>query len=246
MLLVIMAVVVALVMSLASRSLSDTVLSRQDVESNNAFQLSESGVESALNQLRQGTVPVGVTAQTSGLFSSQYTVSPLSSFSLFVREGEQAHLNTAGLTGALTVMWTKKSDTSENKPCVSEGNGQAPAAIGIAAYQSAANTVSYSYYNAYGCNLAGNGFSSSSPGSGDYLSLVSYTPPAGTDFVRIIPLYSNATISVSGSGLSTQLYLIQSSTTGGDAQSDIQVHRTLDAPGSVFDYALFSGGSIVK
>ncbi len=244
MLLVIMAVVVALVLSLASRSLSNTVLSRQDVESNSAFQLSESGVESALNQLRQGTVPSGATTQTSGVFTSQYTVQTLAAYSLFVREGEQAHLDTSGLSGALTIMWTKKSDASENVACVSEGNGKAPAALSIAAYQGAAGTVHYAYYNPYGCTLSGNGFAAASAGTGGYLSSVSYTPPAGTTFVRLMPLYSNSTVSVAGSGLSTQLYLIQSSTSGGSAQSDIQVQRTLDAPGSIFDYALFSGGTI--
>jgi len=51
-LLVVMGIVVALVMSVASRSLSDTVLSRQERESSAAFAVAETGVERALNILR--------------------------------------------------------------------------------------------------------------------------------------------------------------------------------------------------
>jgi hypothetical protein len=46
--------------------------------------------------------------------------------------------------------------------------------------------------------------------------------------------------------MSTQLYLIQARAAGGDAQKEIEVRRGLDAPGAVFDFALFSGTTIVK
>jgi len=68
-LLVVMSLVIAIAMSLASRSLSDTVLSRQESESSKAFRLAETGVEQALNALRTSGVPNGAITQTEGIYS---------------------------------------------------------------------------------------------------------------------------------------------------------------------------------
>ncbi len=248
-LLLIMGVVVALVMSVASRSLSDTVLSRQEKESSAAFALAESGVENALNAIRQGSVPSGITTlnDSTGLVSGQYGVSPESTYTLYLREGETATLDLAGFVGPnLTILWTKKSDQSENLTCVGEGSGSAPAAIEITAISSSDNTATRSYYNPSGCVLPGNGFDTSSSGGTDYLSSITYPVIANTTSVRLKPLYAGTTISVSGAGLQTQLYLIKASAVGGDAQKEIEVRRGLEAPPSILDYALFSGGTIVK
>lgn len=249
-LLVIMGVVVALVISVASRSLSDTVLSRQERESSAAFSLAETGVENALSSLRQGSVPNGVASlvDSTGLVSGGYEVSPTTSYSLYVKEGETASLDLNGFVGAsVDVYWTKKSDSSENLSCTSEGSGRAPAALEVSAIQKGSGTAERSYYNAFGCNLPDNGFLASVSGGADYLSKVASLPiPANTSELRIRPVYTGATISVAGAGLLTQLYLIQSSATGGDAQKEIEVKRGLDAPPTVFDFAVFSAGSLVK
>jgi hypothetical protein len=248
-LLVIMGVVVALVMSVASRSLSDTVLSRQERESSAAFSVAEAGIETALNELRQGTVPSGTASLSDslGFATGQYAVSPTTSYDLYVREGETAHLDLTGFAGpSVTISWTRKTDASENVACTSEGSGLAPAAIEVNALQEASNTTRRSYYNPATCSLSSNGFASSTAGSSIYRSTLTYSVPANTTALRIKPIYSGATIVVSAPGLTTQLYLIQSTATGGDAQKEIEVRRGLDAPPSIFDYAVFSGGTIVK
>lgn len=76
--------------------------------------------------------------------------------------------------------------------------------------------------------------------------IASYSVPVGTTVLRIKPIYAGATVSVSGDGLNDQLYLIQSSATGGDAKKAIEVKRGLDAPPSIFDFAVFTAGTIVK
>lgn len=248
-LLLIMGVVVALVMSVASRSLADTVLSRQERESSAAFAVAETGVEKALNELRQGSVPSGVITlnDTSGLVSGKYAVSATSTYGLYLREGETANLDLTGFVGPnLSILWTKKSDRSENLSCVSEGSGSAPAALEVTAISSLDNTAKRSYYNPAGCSLPGNGFSTSVSGGTEYLSSITYSVPANTTSLRLKPIYAGATIGVNGVGLQTQLYLIQASAEGGDAQKEIEVRRGLDAPPSILDYALFSGGTIVK
>ena len=62
--------------------------------------------------------------------------------------------------------------------------------------------------------------------------------------MRIKPLYAGATISVTGT--EGQMYLIQSEATGGDAQKEIEVKRGLNAPPSIFDFAIFAAQTIVK
>lgn len=248
-LLVIMGVVVAMVMSIASRSLSDTVLSRQERESSAAFSVAEAGVESALKELRQGNAPSGLSSITdsTGEVSGQFLVTPVSDFALYVKEGESAQLDLAGFAGSqLVIKWTKKSDKSENLMCSGEGSGGAPAALEVAAVSASLNTTRWGYYNGATCDLPSNGFASSSDGGAEYRSEITYVIPSNTSALRLKPIYAGATLVVSAPGLDTQLYLIQSSAQGGDAQKEIEVKRGLDAAASVFDYAVFSGGTIVK
>lgn len=246
-LLVIMGVVVALVMSVASRSLSDTILSRQERESSAAFSVAETGIEKAMSEIKnQGAQTVGGTlAGLSNFVSGEYSVDSLNSYGLFVKEGETAHLDLSVYVPSLEISWTKKSDVVENIESCTEGSQNSSAALEISAYSG--SSVSRSYYNPANCSPGPNGFLSSQDGGDDYRSmLASYSVPAGTSFIRIKPIYAGATISVSGPGLSEQLYLIQSSASGGDAKKSIEVRRGLDSPASIFDFAVFTAGTIVK
>lgn len=243
-LLVLMGVVVALVMSVASRSLSDTVLSRQERESSAAFTVAETGIESAMNALRDPNLETvgGPLADLSGLVTGNYKAN-LSTYALFVKEGETAHLNTSG-SGSLSIYWTKKGDSSEDIASCVGGSGMAPAALEISAIK--ATGVVRSYYNTSNCDPEANGFNATSAvgGGANYRSMITYAIPAGSTAVRIKPLYAGATIAVTG--LSNQMYLIQSEASGGDAQKEIEVRRGLNAPPSIFDFAVFTNGTVVK
>lgn len=244
-LLVIMGLVVGIALSLASRSLSDTVLSRQESESSKAFRLAETGIEQALNALRNNEVLSGVTLSGGSAFTGSVNVAGQTTYDLYVKEGEQAHLDVESFSGPLSISWTKHADSRENPGSCNEGSGNSPAAIEVLRLNTV-NTASFAYYNSVGCGL-GNGFEDSNVGGNDpYLSQVTINVPAGSKYVRIRPIYSDATIEVSGTNLGTQLYLIQSKAEGGDAKKEIEVKRGLSAASSVFDYALFSGGSIEK
>lgn len=244
-LLVIMGLVVGIALSLASRSLSDTVLSRQESESSKAFRLAETGIEQALNALRNNEILSNAALSGGDAYSGSVNVAGQTTYDLYVKEGEQAHLDVTSFSGALNISWTKYGDTRENPGTCNEGSGNAPAAIEVLTI-STTNTASFAYYNPAGCGL-GNSFEDSNPGGNDpYASEISVMIPAGSKYVRIRPIYADATIEVSGTNLSTQLYLIQSKASGGDARKEIEVKRGLSAPASVFDYALFSGSTIVK
>lgn len=243
-LLVIMGLVVGIALSLASRSLGDTVLSRQESESAKAFRLAESGVEQALNSLRQGSVPEAIPLSGDGVFTGNAAVAAQTGYGLTVKEGEQAHLDVVGYSGALTIYWTKKDVAREDISGCAEGSGNAPAAVEVITHLSN-GSATFAYYNAAGCSL-GNSFASADSSSGEYRSEVTIMVNAGSEAIRIRPIYSDATIAVSGTGLATQLYLIQSRATGGEAQKEIEVRRGLDAPPSIFDYAVFSGSALEK
>ncbi len=247
-LLVIMGAVVALVMSVASRSLSDTVLSRQEKESSAAFSVAETGIETAFNELRQGTADPGATPTfTVGNITGKYGVFPTSTFGLYLKEGETAHLNLTGYTaGSIDIYWTKRNDPSEALSGCVEGSGTAAAGLEINAIQESLDRNVLRYANPASCIGLADGFVDSQDGGATYRSRLTYTVPASTTVLRLKPLFAGATIQVSGTNLATQLYKVQSSGVGGDAQKEIEVKRGLDAPASIFDYAVFSGGTIVK
>lgn len=243
-LLVIMGVVVALVLSIASRSLSDTVLSRQEKESSVAFSLAETGVENALSLLN-GNPDLNTEASITNL---QYKIAQSTTYDMYVKELDTAHLNMTGFNTAnpLTISWTKKNDASEDLSCTTEGSGGSAAAIEVSAINTTSNYVMRSYYRPSNCSTFSNGFSSSSDGGANFRSTVTYNVPASTNILRIKPIYAGATISVSGNGLTNQQYVINSKATGGDAQKEIEVKRGLEAAPAIFDYAVFANGTIVK
>lgn len=247
-LLVILGLLVVLIMSVASRSLSDSTLARQAKEQNSTFAIAESGIEQALRAIRDGARQDGVwqLSDATNFITGQYEIRGVNEYRLFLREGESGYLDLTGYSApTIEIDWVLRDDATENVACVSEGSGNAPAAIEITAGNTTSGVLSRAYYNSAGCSLAGNGFSPASDG-GTYLSLVNYNIPPTASYLRIKTLYNGATIAVLGPGLSSQYYLILSQATGGDATKEIEVKRTLESAPTVFDYALFSGTTVVK
>lgn len=244
-LLVVMGIVISLVLSVAARSLSDIALSRQERENSASFAIAESGVEQALLQLSENpeTVTGGGLSGIVDFVDGSYTVGALNSYDLYVKEGETAEIDLTGTPNSVVVSWVK---SGEAPGTCTEGSGSAPAALEIALID-ASNTVTRAYYNAAGCDLSGtNGFASADTGTGGFGSSVPIVNAASYEYLRIKPLYNGTTVNVSGNGLVSQLYLIRSKAYGGDVRTDIEAKRSLEAAGSVFDYALFSGTTIIK
>ncbi len=240
--LVIMGVVVALVMSIASRSLSDTVLSRQEKESSIAFSLAETGVENALALLTDNP---SVNTE-SNLTNMQYKIALSTAYDMYVKELETAHLDMTGFVGSINISWTLKSDKNEDLACVSDVSMGSAAAIEVVAINQNTNSLSRSYFKSSSCNSIANGFTASLDGGDKYRSTISYAVPAGTTMLRVKPIYNGASLLISGVGMPKQQYKINSKAVGGDAQKEIEVKRGLEAPASVFDYSVFTSGTIVK
>jgi hypothetical protein len=109
-------------------------------------------------------------------------------------------------------------------------------------------TVRRSYYNSANCDLSTNAFDNSGaqPGSGGFINELSFTLPGPALYLRLRPYYTSSTVRVDGAGLALQMYRVQANAEGGDAEKEIEVKRTRDAAGSIFDYALFSKTTIIK
>lgn len=246
-LLVVIGVVVGLILSIASRSISDSAMSRKGKENNETFSVAESGIEKALQILANGgTPPIGPQpiSNLAGNIGGSYNVTETSSFELYVKEGESAQINLTGVQGDVLVNWVLPN---EDPGSCSEGSGLAPASIEISLFTTT-NLVTRSYFNSFGCeSLAGNGFGNSFEGLEQYKSGMVVSVTNG-DALRIKPIYNGTTVRVTTNDavFNSTLFLIQSSVAGGDAQKEIEVKRSLDTAGSVFDYAIFSGGIITK
>lgn len=244
MLLVVTGVVVSLVLSVASRSFVDVTLSRREKENSEAFAIAESGVEQALLRISEGVLSGALLTDAANLVTGRYEINETSSYEMYLEEGGSAQIDLAGTPSNVEVRWTK--GTEDPGTCV-EGSGTAPAAVELVVIEGD-DTATRSYYNAAGCDLSGNNnFGVALPGDNGFESRVVVSLSGGEKYLRIKPIYHGSTVNVTGSNLVSQLYLIQSQAgTEQEVRTDIEVKRSLAAPGSIFDYALFSKSTILK
>lgn len=264
--LVVMGVLVSLALSVASRSLSDVALSRQERENSAAFHLAEQGVEEALNEIRKDPdLSLSGDLRTIGdaddLITGKYGIEGSDSLNVYINEGEVAEINLVEEGGGswggntLILSWTLEDNPSEDIDCSGEGSGNAAAAMEISVVTGPSDPVKRYYVNPRFCNdLGDNNFDdSSSWASSGYRSAAVFAPggggydlPANATAIRMRAVYNGATVRVGDNNLPNQLYVVKSAAEGGDAQKEIEVTRSNDRAGSVFDFALFSNTTIIK
>lgn len=250
--LVVMGVLVTLSLSVATRSLSDVVTSRQDREDSAVFNVAEQGIERGLYDVYTGTPPSGPQSisDSQGFAQGSYEVLQSNSYVITVGEGEVAEVDLLGWNGGdFDIRWVKRG-TGEEVACGNASSGNAPAAIEVIILRTS-NNLQHLYYNSYGCNLtSSNSFQVASNTDPNYLSRQTLNG-LGDNIVsiRIRPIYNAATISVTGGtfAIPAQQYIVQSKATGGDAQTNIEAKRSNSYAPSIFDFAVFSyGGSLLK
>ena len=144
----------------------------------------------------------------------------------------------AGSAGTLQFLWG------------ASGSGCLASALLITVYSDDGSSNYSSRYvgvnPAAACASRGQGFLEAGSGGTDYNSSYSLDYTANDKLVRIKVLYAGTTMSVSGAGV--QQYTAQAMATGDTdgVTSAIQGTRSIPAAPAIFDYALYSGGSIVK
>jgi len=222
--LLVMVVVLTIGLSLISHSVTDISISKDEEEAMRAFSAAEAGIEEALKQddlaaWAPSTVTVGGTTATVTV-SEEKDVKERS-----IEQNEFTNIDLNGPVN-LTIAW-----------------GDDSVALEAVVYDTNNNVERYAYSLAGTC---ADGFWPADPGPE---ATIDITNP-NADLMRIRPLCGAATIdiSVNSGSLPTQEYIVDSrAAVGGETEektSAIEVTRTVEALPSIFDYVLFSKGSL--
>lgn len=237
-------VILTIGISVASRSTSDLSLSRQEEESNKAFNAAEAGVEEALTQNLNfsgstlGPVDVPIDSEV----NVDYTIDKVNVLETRLFEGVSGQVDVAGVANGqgIQIRWAKETNCS-----------QTPASILVTVFASVSGTARARNFTYRPCATPSDGSTSvSTDPSGEYFRQVTLNLQSGDQFVRIKPLYKDTNIRVQGSGwgLPTQYYQVRSvaESNFGDEVRAVQVNRTKPVAPATFDFLLYSGTAISK
>lgn len=262
--LLVTAVLLMLGLSLATRTTEEVNQSGQEADTTRVFNAAETGIEAALYAIQENRVTIDPSAVTDltetdfggtsgtaaveGETRADLTVTGerASDFDINIAQGE-----------VLTLAW--KSGTTVSWKYAS--CAVAPAVI-VTLYNATpgAPTASHMAFNPMSaggtqCADKGTGFQDAAyamvdgmPQSRVLINDATFPGPKGAgSLLRIRPLYADGAFRVEGSS-AIKLISTASDATGGTSAETrkIQVIRTEPAPPSIFDYAVFSGGSLTK
>jgi len=251
--LLIMVVILTVGLSVVSRSITDVGLSESKETGVRTFSAAEAGIEEALSKavLPEGPLPrldfEGVTADVD--------VEHVKTAEALVKRNDMLEVPlTGGTATGVRISWTKNNNTEENPGSCSEGAGSAPASLEIIRWRSEeGEAIARRYlYNASSCQslATSNAFLTAAdiPSDG-FLSAVNLTIDSNDIALRLRTIYNKATVFVEPTegNLPVQQYFISSEAQAQTGETrKIEVRRTAAGLPAVFDYALFSGGSITK
>lgn len=238
-----MVVLMTIGLSLTARTTEELFLAQQEAESARVFHAAESGIESALTldfEDIDGT-EAGTIEDIFESLSVGYTVTATNELDTFIRLGEVAAVDLQGATGALNLSWARDGTTT----CPSL----------VASIYSEEGGVTQVRHVAFGppdsgaCPDRDDQFVEAVPGSDGYRYSYSLDFDSDDDlFVRLRMVYDDAHVRVSGTNLPTQAHVIRATAQSeiGDEATNIQVYRTHDTAPGFMDYALYSGGGIIR
>lgn len=250
--LLMMVTLVTIGVSVGLRTSQNILLSKQEEDTTRVFNAAETGIDEALSAISDGSASSG--NLTSDGVAVNYSVEELGKFEMQVAEGVTPTIDLTGApNGAQVVLrWAKENNCAQD-----------PAALVVSVYyQSGANTRTQ-YLTTTPCNRS-DGFQTGAVTGADSLSATAVSTTGNTNynyqqtitlpnnalFLRVKPVYNDTNLSVESSGwtMDTQYYTVTSkaSNQSGEENRAVQVKRSLPTASSVFDYALLSGGSVVK
>lgn len=253
--LVLLIVVVALAvgLSVASRNIVNLRTSTQTKESQRAFGVAEGGVEDVLSRLNTLSGDAAVLSPTGkdedvniGDLVAKVNVKGSRVYESKIELGEVGQIDLTGAPSGndVQVDWAKGAN---------ENPGGIPASVEISQIYGTNSRLSWYYPNPSlrGETLGSNvGTHNSCTPSTGYTQCVKIQVSPSAVMLRIKPFWVNSTAKVYGVGfdLPVQTYDISSSVSANAGVTrKVQVTRTaLPMMPAVFDYALFSEGSIVK
>lgn len=243
--LLIMVVILTVGLSVATRTTQETFLSTQSSESARVFNAAEAGIEQALSTDLDSLTQDTTTGTVTGVDDTtvNYSITKQAGLETHLFEGTSIAVDVTGVTtgNGIRVEWAKE-DCANN-----------PAAFVVAIYSNTAGTISTRYRTMGNC-ARGDGFEAASTLAAGNQYRFRFDLALQTDdvLVRLQPVYNDTQINVSGAGwtLPTQFYRIRSEATNelgaGNESRIVEVNRTLPTAPTIFDYALYSGATIVQ
>jgi len=233
--LLIMIVLLTVGLAVVSRSVTDIRISKESEESARAFSAAEAGIEEALKGLAglpyTDNVYTGST-EVGGL-SVDYKVEKTSSFQTNIEQNETAEVQLDGFAGTgLNVSW---SNSGLELILIYDDSGVYKA-------------MRWALYNFSDGSVCGNNFTDV-PSGLESIDVSTISPKA----LRIRPICRDAEVTVASSDpglnpLPDQSYTIRSSAVvpeTGQTRS-LEVTKSVPILPPLFDYVLFSGGSLIK
>lgn len=263
--LLIMGVLVVLVLSFASRTAQEVQLSGQEQDSTRVFNAAETGVEQALSDSDYFATADSI-GSTGDLPVTNAPDNTTATFNITRQDGLQTRI-TQGSSATVFLDQFPVNNLYFDLNWAKEAACNQRASIIVAVYYEDPVGVNKVFYDAMkpNCNPSDGTYDSNKaigfrtqgvdPINGDYeqrtrIDLTSLMGKKKT-MARIKALYADADISITTSGITAQAYEIRSEArdttdpTGGE-KSAIRVTRTRPAPPVIFDYSLYSGGSLDK
>lgn len=258
--LLLMAVILTVGLSVASRTTQDVFLSNQTSDSARVFNAAESVLDQAIAQLQQSFVSGTYTPSgtvTVGDATVNYTIAPSTIMESRIFQGNTVMINVvdpattpaglpAGSNRFLRVDWSKSNFDADCSVTPLQ-----PASLLVTIYSASGANTAVRTVAVGGCNRS-DGFTASNTTGATASYHFWYNIPleAGDLFARIKPVYADTHMRVAGSNvtLPNEFFTITA-----DARNDvgtetrkIQVGQTLPTAPSVMDYVLYSGGSLSK
>lgn len=234
-------------LSIASRSVTDVRLSRQEEETSRAFDAAEAGIEDALRKDLAGLVGVGGSVDVGPCpgpecIRADYSVNEEVNLETELEEGETVEVNLAGFTGSgVTLQWGRSGEVCSG--------GDLFASLVVAVFDNTGK-VRRTPYSQIGCNRGDSFVQSAGPAAAPYLLRLTENVGPGDIALRARAVYSDTPIRVESSSpgtnpLPAQFWRVHSEakTTGGETRA-VEVTQTSPAPPSLFDFVIFSGGNL--
>lgn len=240
-----MTVVLATGLNLASRSAEELLLSTQQVETTRVFSGAEAGLEEAL----AGGLDFEGSEQTVDLGTSlipdtevSYTVRKRDFLEMHLDEGVAANIDLTGpdlgtAGRVLDINWSRESTCGDL------------ASLVVTVYNDQAGVITVRHYAYEGC-ARGDDFTASIAGDAPYAFKTQLTLEPDDVLARVRPVYADTWLRVQPNNFTGETlgYLINSRArnVNGDELRSVEVERSVDSQASIFDYVLLSGTGVVK
>lgn len=245
--LLIMVVILAMGLSLATRTSQQAEISIQQEDTTRVFNAAEAGIEAALANIYQresigdiASISEEKTALnlTGGNANINYSIDKNNTLEIHLKQGTSTELSLP-ILDSIELQWATETGCDNT------------ASLLLSVYSDNGVDVSARHYAVGDCSGAstrGDNFISNNLGTSPYRYSYTLATTADDLFIRIKPVYNDTDVKVTGSNAVSQFTINSQAqnTLAGEETRTFEVRRTLSTAPSFMEYALVSGSSIIK